>query len=90
MTFGIEVVDEDLPAKPDVDSLDASNSVGVNLGILNYIHTSDGLSVGTLNLDGEYERLRKAQQTLSRREEGSNNWEKQRKRVAAIKCKIRR
>jgi putative transposase len=34
--------------------------------------------------------LRKAQRVLSRRERGSNNWDKQRKRVASIKRGIRR
>lgn len=50
MTFGIEVADRDLPEKPAVDELDASSNVGIDLGIRNYIHTSDGLTVDMLNL----------------------------------------
>ncbi len=90
VSFALETDDEDLPEKPDVDSLETSNSLGIDLGILNYIHTSDGLSVNRLDLDEEYERLRREQRNLSRKEEGSNNWEKQRVEVAKVKRRIRR
>ena len=90
VSFGLEVDEEHLPDKEPTDELDADNCVGIDLGILNYVHTSDGLSLGQLDVEYEYERLRKAQQVLSRRENGSNNWEKQRKRVASIKRGIRR
>ncbi|GAA0290081.1 RNA-guided endonuclease InsQ/TnpB family protein [Halarchaeum salinum] len=90
VSFGLETDDADLPEKPDVDSLDASNSIGIDLGILNYIHTSDGKTVDWLDLDDEYERLRREQRKLSRKEEGSNNYEKQRKQVAKVKRHIRR
>ncbi|MFC7166978.1 RNA-guided endonuclease InsQ/TnpB family protein [Halospeciosus flavus] len=90
VTFGIEVDDATLPEKPDVETLDSGNSVGVDLGILNYIYTSDGFAVTSLDLDSEHERLQKAGRTLSRREQGSNNWEKQRKRVARLRRDIRR
>ena len=39
--LGLETDDADLPEKPPVDSLDASNAVWIDLGILNYIYTSD-------------------------------------------------
>ncbi|ACV12841.1 transposase, IS605 OrfB family [Halorhabdus utahensis DSM 12940] len=90
VSFGLEIDDATLPEKPDVDSLDASNSVGIDLGILNYIHTSDGTTVEWLDLEDEYERLRREQRTLSRKEKGSNNYEKQRKQVATVKRRIRR
>ncbi len=90
VSFGLETDDADLPEKPDVDSLDASNSVGVDLGIINYIHTSDGHTVDWLDLEDEYERLRREQRKLSRKHEGSNNYEKQRKKVANVKRHIRR
>ncbi|TKX82636.1 transposase, partial [Halorubrum sp. SS5] len=45
ISFGLKTDEADLPEKPDVDSLNADNSVGVDLGILNYIHTSDGTTV---------------------------------------------
>jgi putative transposase len=90
VSFGLETDDTALPEKPDVDSLDASNSVGIDLGILNYIHTSGGTTVEWLDLEDEYERLRREQQKLSRKENGSNNWENQRRVVAKVKRRIRR
>ncbi len=90
VSFSLETDDEHVRTKPELDSLDASNSVGVDLGILNYIHTSDGKAVEWLDLEDEYERLRREQRNLSRKEHGSNNYEKQRQKVAQAKRKIRR
>ena len=90
VSFGLETDTADLPEKPDGELLDTSNSVGVDLGILNYIHTSDGTTVDWLDLETEYERLRREQRALSRKENGSNNYEKQRKKVAKVKRHIRR
>ena len=90
VSFGLETDNADLPEKPDVDSLDASNSVGIDLGIQNYIHTSDGKIVDWLDLEDEYERLQREQRKLSRKEKGSNNYEKQRHKVAKVKRHIRR
>ena len=73
-----------------MDSLDASNSVGIDLGILNYIHTSDGIAIDRLDLEDEYERLRREQRKLSRKEKGSNNYEKQRLKLAKLKRRIKR
>jgi putative transposase len=90
VSFGLETDEAALPEKPDVDSLETSNSIGVDLGIQNYIHTSDGKTVDWLDLEDEYERLRREQRELSRKEKGSNNYEKQRREVARIKRHIRR
>lgn len=90
VSFGLETDDADLPEKPDVDSLDASNSVGIDLGIQNYIHTTDGKTVDWLDLEDDYERLRREHRKLSRKEKGSNNYEKQRVEVAKVKRRIRR
>jgi len=89
VSFGLETDDTDLPEKPDVDSLDTSNSVGIDLGILNYIHTSDGKTVDWLDLEDDYECLRRGQRKLSRKKKGSNNDEKQRRKVAKVKRRIR-
>ncbi|MCL9818121.1 RNA-guided endonuclease InsQ/TnpB family protein [Natronocalculus amylovorans] len=90
VSFSLETDDEHVRTKPELDSLDASNSVGIDLGILNYIHTSDGKTVDWLVLEDEYERLQREQRNLSRKEHGSNNYEKQRQKVAQAKRKIRR
>jgi len=79
VTFGLEVEDTTLPEKPAVDDVDVEDCVGLDLGIQNYIYTSDGDSVDWLDLSDEYERLRREQRNLSRKEHGSNNWEKQRR-----------
>ena len=67
VSFGLENDDTDLAEKPDVDSLNTSNSVGIDLGILNYIHTSDGKTVDWLDLENDYERLRREQRKFSRK-----------------------
>ena len=90
VSFGLETDDTNLPEKPDVDSLDVSNSVGIDLGILSYIHTSNGKTVNWLDLEDEYERLRREQRKLSRKEHGSRNYERQRQKVAKVKRRIRR
>jgi len=90
VSFGLETDDSDLPEKPDAASLNASDSIGIDLGILNYIHTSDGKTVEWLDLDDEYEHLRREQRKLSRKDNGSNNYEKQCRKVAKVKRHIRR
>jgi len=90
VTFGLEVEDTTLPEKPAVDDVDVEDCIGLDLGIQNYIYTSDGDSVDWLDLSDEYERLRREQRNLSRKEHGSNNWEKQRRGVAKIKRRIKR
>ena len=90
VTFGLEIEDTALPEKPCVDDLDAEDCVGIDLGINNYIYTSDGDSADWLDLSAEYDRLQREQRSLSRKEHGSNNWEKQRREVATIKRRIKR
>jgi putative transposase len=90
VSFSLETDGEHIPEKPDLDSLDTTNSVGIDLGILNYIHTSDGDTVDWLDLDEEYDRLRREQRKLSRKAKRSNNYEKQRLEVAKVKRHIRR
>ena len=89
VSFGLKTDEADLPEKPDVDSLNTDNSVGVDLGIHNYIHTSDGTTVDWIDLEDEYERLYREQRELSRKEHGSNNYENQRQAVAKVKRHIR-
>ena len=90
VTFGLGVQDTVLPEKPGVDDLNAEDCVGIDLGITNYIYTSDGDSVDLLDLTDEYERLLREQRSLSRKKHGSNNWEKQRREVAKVKRRIKR
>ena len=78
------------PEKPALSEIEPKDCVGVDLGITSYIHTSDNLTVGTLDLSDEYERLRREKRNLSRKQHGSNNWEAQRQQVAKANRKIKR
>lgn len=52
------------------------------MGILKYAHDTDSHAVESLDLSEERDRLEREQRSLSRKEHGSNNYERQRKRVA--------
>ena len=41
VSFALEIAETDVPEKPALDSLDTTNSVGIDLGILNYICSVD-------------------------------------------------
>jgi putative transposase len=82
--------DDSLPEKPNPDDLSPADWVGVDLGIQSHIHTSDNLAVDTLDLSDEYDRYAREQRKLDRKEYGSNNWEKQRQKVAKAKRRIKR
>jgi putative transposase len=82
MCITVEV--EDLPDKTPVEDLKVEDCVGIDFGILNYIHTGDGISIGGLDLEGHHRRLKREQRKLSRKERGSDNWEKRRKRAARL------
>lgn len=86
----IERSDDDLPDKPDPAAIDRADCVGIDLGILSYLHTSDDTSVDCLDLDAAYDRYACAQRSLDRKEHGSANWEKQRQKVAKAKRRIKR
>ncbi|MCS4191585.1 putative transposase [Salinibacter ruber] len=63
--------------------------VGVDLGTESLVTLSTGEKVGNPRwFENEYERLRREQQKLSRKEKGLNNWERQRKRVAKVHQRI--
>ncbi len=86
---------EDTSEKPPLSEIEPEDCVGVDLGITNYIHTSENLSVDTLERVGlaesdEYDRYAREQRKLARKEHGSANWEKQRQSVARAKRTIKR
>ena len=81
---------DDTPEKPLLNEVDLEDCVGVDLGITSYIHTSENLSVDTLDLSDGYKRYAREQRKLDRKDHGSANWERQRRRVANAKRRIRR
>ncbi|RBI60806.1 transposase [halophilic archaeon] len=84
-TFGVEV-DRKTSEKPDI----LTDVVGIDVGILKYAHDTDGTAVESLDLSDERERLEREQRKLSRKQHGSNNYEKQRRRVAGCHADLRR
>lgn len=72
------------PSKPDPDEIDTDNCVGIDLGINTFIHDSDGREINRLDLTHDRERLEREQRSLSRKQYQSNNWSKQRQRVASV------
>ncbi|MFH5801221.1 RNA-guided endonuclease InsQ/TnpB family protein [Haladaptatus sp. CMAA 1911] len=84
------VVEVDEPDAPDLSGLTADKCVGIDLGILSYIHTSDDCSVACLDLSDSYNCYARAQRSLARKEHESSNWEKQRVKVAKMKRQIKR
>ncbi|MFB6139080.1 MAG: RNA-guided endonuclease InsQ/TnpB family protein, partial [Halosimplex sp.] len=82
-------VEHDEPEKPDPEDIDPEDTVGLDLGVLNFIHDSDGRAIDRLDLSAERARLEREQRSLSRKEYESNNWEKQRQRVAKVHMDMR-
>ena len=81
---------EDTAKKPSLGEIEPEDCVGIDLGITSYIHTSENLSVDTLDLSDEYERYAREQRNLARKVHGSANWKRQRQNVARAKRTIKR
>jgi len=81
-------IDADAPEKQNVESIDPGNTVGLDLGVLNFVHDSNGCSIGRLDLTADRERLEREQRSLSRKEYESNNWETQRRKVAEVHARM--
>jgi putative transposase len=68
---------------------ETDKTVGVDLGITDLVVTSGGFKSGNpKHLDNDLYRLKKAQRRLSRKKKGSQNWKKQKRRVARLHAKI--
>lgn len=75
--------------KTDTKELDNIEAVGIDLGIQKFIVDSDGNRIEhPKNVEKAEERLKKEQRNLSRKEKGSNNYEKQRKKVARLHKRV--
>jgi putative transposase len=82
-------IEQDAPEKPEPSEVDTEDTVGLDLGILNFIHDSDGRQISRLDLSADRERLEREQRKLSRKEHGSRNWEAQRQTVAEVHKRMR-
>ena len=77
-------------AETDTTESENVEAVGIDLGIQKFIVDSDGNRIEhPKNVEKAEERLAKEQQSLSRKEKGSNNYEKQRKRVATLHKRVK-
>ncbi len=83
-------VEEGAPEKPGPDEIDTEDTVGLDLGITNFIYDSDGRQVSRLDLSSDRERLEREQRKLSPKQHRSNNWETQRQTVAEVHKRMRR
>ncbi len=70
------------PENPAVEDIDPEDTVGIDLGITKFIHNSDGLSFDSLDEQRDRDRIDRRHRDLSRKEHGSNNWEKARQLLA--------
>jgi len=83
-----EVEPKPLPPTRTADGSD--KAVGVDLGLTDVCVTSDGFKSGNpRHLERDLAKLRRAQKSLSRKEKGSNNYQKRRRRVAKIHARIK-
>lgn len=73
------------------ESLERTNQVvGIDLGLKDVVATSDGWKSGNpKHLGKSLRRLKLEQRRLSRKEKGSANWHKQRRRVARVQSRVR-
>lgn len=74
---------------PRKSKVKTGKSIGIDLGITDFIVTSDGEKIKNPNFSRSYKnKLSKAQKHLSRKTKGSNRYKKQRMKVARIHEKI--
>lgn len=76
------------PEKVAVDEIDPEVTIGIDLGVLNFSHDSDGRAVGGLDLSTDQACLEREQRSLSRKQYESSNWEKQRQQVAKAHARM--
>jgi putative transposase len=86
--FGILGIEtgSDAPPKPETPE----ECVGIDVGILKYVHDSDGTAVERPDLSEERERFEREQRKLSRKEHGSANYRKQQRIVAQRHADLKR
>jgi len=68
---------------------EATSAIGIDVGIARFATFSDGSHLAPLNSFKRHERaLRKAQQSLSRKEKFSSNWRKAKRKVQRLHARI--
>ncbi|ELY83598.1 transposase, IS605 OrfB family protein [Natrinema altunense JCM 12890] len=88
--FAIFQTEHDEPNISVTDSDSEKSVVGIDLGITHFAVDSDGNRIEhPKNVEKAEERLQKEQRNLSRKEKGSNNYEKQRKELARVHKRVK-
>lgn len=73
------------------EEIHPDDCIGIDLGLKDFAVLSNGERISKENFfENEFKKLRKEQQKLSRKECGSNNWDKQKTKVERKHAKIRR
>ena len=73
----------------DIIPVQNNNAVGIDLGIKDLLITSDGEVINNEKLTYKYEKkLAKLQRQFAKKKKGSNNWNKQRIKIARLHEKI--
>lgn len=72
--------------KLDVPSIPASNAaIGLDLGIAHFVTSSEGMHyASTHSYRKSLKKLAKMQRSLSRKQKGSSNWKKQRRKISRL------
>ena len=80
---------DDAKALPDTAEISEKGTIGVDVGIKDFVITSQGFKKeNNKYLFHSLKKLKQAQRQLSRKKKGSNNRAKQRKKVACIHDKV--
>jgi len=74
--------DPNYPEKPAVEDIEPEETVGIDLGITKFIHDSNNRSFKSLDEQCDRDRIDRRHRELSRKEDGSKNWEKARQSLA--------
>ena len=74
--------DTEYPDKPAVEDIDVEDTVGIDLGITKFIHDSENRTFARLDEETDRERIENRHRSLSRKQHGSENWEKARQLLA--------
>jgi len=74
--------DPEYPERPAVEDISPEETVGIDLGITKFIHDSNNRSFESLDETRDRDRIDRRHRELSRKEHGSNNWQKARQSLA--------
>jgi putative transposase len=87
--YFISIIIDDGKPTPNKQPFNKNNAVGIDLGIKQFLVTSNGLKVDNPKLlKNQLRKLKREQRKLSRKQKGSKNRNKQRLKVAKIHEKI--